>query len=212
MPQPRSEPLPFGQRKLCCLIQSYMVLEKPTALFSERIRAARWFEANAPQDFDLMGTEWDRILLPGPLSGLNLYLRAAYRRVWPLTIIKFRRFPSYIGPNVEGKHRTLLNYRFCLSYENSVEDDYISEKLFDCFYAGCVPVYLGAPNVTDYVPAAAFIDKRNFSYEELYRFLSKMTESEYNGYLRAAEEFLRSPAMRPFTPEGYVEIFTRNFT
>jgi hypothetical protein len=212
MPQPRPEPLPFGERKLCCLIQSYMVLDKPTALFSERIRAARWFEANAAKDFDLMGTEWDRILLPGPLSFLNFALRAAYRRVWPLTVLKVRRFPSYIGPNVKGKHRTLLDYRFCLSYENSVEDDYISEKLFDCFYAGCVPVYLGAPNITDYVPAAAFIDKRKFSYDELYRYLSKMTESEYNGYLRAADDFLRSPAMRPFTPEGFVEIFTRNFT
>jgi hypothetical protein len=62
------------------------------------------------------------------------------------------------------------------------------------------------------VPAAAFIDKRKFSYDELYRYLSKMTESEYNGYLRAADDFLRSPAMRPFTPEGFVEIFTRNFT
>ena len=34
---------------LACLIQSYMVLDKPTELFSERVRAARWFEANAPQ-------------------------------------------------------------------------------------------------------------------------------------------------------------------
>jgi len=211
MPQPRTEPLPFAQRKLCCLIQSYMVLHKPTALFSERIRAARWFEANAPRDFDLMGTEWDRILLPSRLSGLNFALRAAYRRVWPLTLIKFRQFPSYIGPNVKGKHRTLLDYRFCLSYENSVETDYISEKLFDCFYAGCVPVYQGAPNITDYVPAGTFVDKRKFSYEDLYRYLSNMPEGEYNGYLQAAEAYLRSPAQRLFTPEGFVEIFTRNF-
>jgi hypothetical protein len=62
------------------------------------------------------------------------------------------------------------------------------------------------------VPAGAFIDKRKFSYKELYRYLSKMPESEYNSYLRAADDYLRSPAIRPFTPEGYVEIFTRNFT
>jgi alpha(1,3/1,4) fucosyltransferase len=211
MPEPKMEPLPFARRKLCCLIQSYMALDKPGELYSERVRAARWFEANAPRDFDLMGTEWDRILLPGRLSFVNFALRAAYRRVWPLKMIKFRRFPSYIGPNVKGKHRTLLDYRFCLAYENSVETDYISEKLFDCFYAGCVPIYRGAPNVTDYIPAGAFIDKRKFSYEELHRYISQMPEPEYNRYLQAAEEYLRSPAMRPFTPEGYVEIFTRNF-
>jgi hypothetical protein len=105
----------------------------------------------------------------------------------------------------------LLEYRFCLAYENSVEPDYISEKLFDCFYAGCVPIYYGAPNITDYIPASTFIDKRNFSYEELYRYLSAMPEKEYNGYLAAAEAYLQSPALRPFTPEGYTEIFVKNF-
>jgi alpha(1,3/1,4) fucosyltransferase len=212
MPEPKMEPRPFAQRKLCCLIQSYMVLDKPNELFSERARAARWFEANAPKDFDLMGTEWDRLLFPGRLSRLNFYLRAAYRRVGFLNAIKVRRFPSFIGPNLKGKHRTLLEYRFCIAFENSVERDYISEKLFDCFYAGCVPIYCGAPNITDYVPANTFIDKRKYNYEELYRYISTMPESEYNGYLAAAEAYLRSPAVRPFTPEGYVEIFTKNFT
>jgi alpha(1,3/1,4) fucosyltransferase len=212
MPGPKMEPIPFGQRKLCCLIQSYMVLDKPEGLYAERARAARWFEANAPQDFDLMGTEWDRILVPGSIPFVNFALRAAYRRVWPLTRLKFRRFPSYIGPNVKGKHRTLLDYRFCFCYENSIMPDYISEKLFDCFYAGCVPIYLGAPNITDYMPAGTFIDKRNFTYEELHRYLSNMTEREYNGYLAAAGAYLRSPALRPFTPEWHVEMFIKNFT
>ena len=211
MPLPKMKPLPFGGRKLCCLIQSYMVLDKPSELYSERARAARWFEAHAPRDFDLMGTEWDRVLLPGRLSFLNFALRAAYRRLPLLKKIKFRRFPSYIGPNVKDKHQTLMDYRFHFAYENSVEKDYISEKLFDCFYAGCVPIYHGAPNITDYIPAGAFIDKRNFGYEELYRYISRMSEQEYNGYLEAAEAYLRSPAARPFTPEGYVEVFTRNF-
>jgi hypothetical protein len=38
-----------------------------------------------------------------------------------------------------------------------------------------------------------------------------MSEREYNGYLEAADAFLRSPALRPFTPEGYVEMFIKNF-
>lgn len=28
----------------------------------------------------------------------------------------------------------------------------MSEKAYDAFVAGCVPVYFGAPNVLDYVP------------------------------------------------------------
>ena len=75
------EPVPFDRRKLCCMIQAYMVMDKPNELFSERVRAVRWFESNAPQDFDLMGTDWDRILFPGSLSFLNMVVRAVYRRV-----------------------------------------------------------------------------------------------------------------------------------
>ncbi len=211
MPAPKSQPLPFDRRKLCCMIQAYMVLDKPAALYAERARAVRWFEANAPQDFDLMGLEWDRILLPGPLSSLNFALRAAYRRIGLLNKLRFRRFPSYIGPNPKGMHGTLLDYRFCLQYECAMEKDFITDKLMDCFQAGCVPIYLGAPNVTDSIPAGAFIDKRNFSYDDLYRYISRMSGREYNGYLEAAAAFLRGPASRPFTCEGYVETFIKNF-
>jgi hypothetical protein len=209
--EPGRERPPFSRRKLCCMVQAYMVLDKPGELFSERVRAVRWFEANAPQDFDLMGTDWDRILLPGPLSVLNLALRAVYRRVRLLDLIKVRRFPSFIGPNVKSLGQTLMDYRFSFAYENSAEKDWISEKLFDRFHAGCVPIYYGAPNVTDYVPANTFIDKRNFTYEELYRYMANMSEGEYNGYLEAAAEFLRSPAYHAFTPEGQVEMFVKNF-
>jgi hypothetical protein len=93
-----------------------------------------------------------------------------------------------------------------------VEPDYLSEKLFDCFFAGCVPIYLGAPNVLETVPAAAFIDRRKFSSnEELHRYISTMSEDGYNRHLDAAREFLRSPAMRPYTAEGFVDNFLANF-
>jgi hypothetical protein len=145
-------------------------------------------------------------LLPGRLSFLNLALRAAWRRVRRGGASRSSCYPSCIGPTVKKKHLTLMDYRFSIAYENSMEEDWLSEKLWDCFHAGCVPVYLGAPNVTDYVPAKAFIDKRQFTYDELYRYMSQMSEREYNGYLAAAADFLCSPAFRPFTSEGYVDV------
>lgn len=36
--------------------------------------------------------------------------------------------------------------------ENSVTRDYVTEKVYDGLVAGCVPVYLGAPNIGDYIP------------------------------------------------------------
>jgi len=38
--------------------------------------------------------------------------------------------------------------------ENSIEQDYVTEKVYHSFQAGCVPIYLGAPNVNDYIPDA----------------------------------------------------------
>ena len=56
-----------------------------------------------------------------------------------------------------------------LVFENTRFPGYISEKLFDCFFARCIPIYSGAPDVAQYVPPAAFIDARQFaSFAELW--------------------------------------------
>jgi hypothetical protein len=204
-------PVPFANRKLCVMINRFMAFHDPRELFSERIRAIRWFESNAPNDFDLFGSEWDKPLFMGRLAAVNLPLRLMYRRVGVFKRIKVRRFPSFRGP-VPSKNATLQQYRFCLAYENCAEPDYLSEKLFDCFFAGCVPIYLGAPNVLETIPAETFIDRRKFSSDgELHRYLSNMDEGEYNRYLHAARDFLKSPAMRPYTAEGFVDNFIANF-
>jgi alpha(1,3/1,4) fucosyltransferase len=205
-------PLPFAQRKLCTLINSFMVSVRPNELYSERVRAIRWFEANAPEHFDLIGTEWDKPLFTGRLSLLNLAIRFAYRRVSWLDRLRVNRFPSHIGPNRKPKHLTLHDYRFCIAYENSIETDYISEKLFDCFFSGCVPVYLGAPNILDSIPQNAFVDKRNFvTYDDLYRYISGLSEDEYDDYLTAIDSFIKSPALHPFTTEGFAETFISTY-
>jgi hypothetical protein len=203
---------PFQERKLCVLINSFMVSNHPRELYSERVRAVRWFESHAARDFDLIGTEWDKPLFAGRMSAVNLPLRFFYRRIGWLKALKVKQFPSFIGPNTVSKHLTLKPYRFCLAYENSVEEDYLTEKVFDCFFAGCVPIYLGAPNVLALIPANTFIDKRQFpTYEKLHHYIATMSGREYEGYLAAIDSFLKSPQMRPFIAETFVDEFVRNF-
>lgn len=205
-------PKPFAQRKLCTLINSFMSSNRKKELFSERVSAIRWFEAHAPNDFDLIGTEWDKPFFPPKLACLNLILRFAYRRITLCKKLEVNRFPSFIGPNLKSKHLTLHDYRFCLAYENSIEPDYISEKIFDCLYAGCVPIYMGAPNITDAIPANTFIDRRHFkTYDEIYKYLSTMTESEFNDYLTAINAFIHSSRITPFTAEAFVNNFISSY-
>lgn len=46
----------------------------------------------------------------------------------------------------------LPRYKFYLAFENSITTDYVTERLFHALAAGVVPVYLGAPNVRDFLP------------------------------------------------------------
>lgn len=52
----------------------------------------------------------------------------------------------------EGKLEVLRQYQFCLAIENCLQEDYVSEKWYDCLVAGCVPIYFGAPNIAQYAP------------------------------------------------------------
>jgi hypothetical protein len=62
------------------------------------------------------------------------------------------------------KLATISRYKFCLSLENAIEDDYVTEKFFDPLLAGVVPVYRGAPNVAEFAPGAnSFINAADFS-------------------------------------------------
>ena len=60
-----------------------------------------------------------------------------------------------------SKIDALRPYKFCVAMENSEDDHYVSEKVYDALVAGCVPIYFGAPNILDYVPHRdAIIDVR----------------------------------------------------
>jgi len=52
----------------------------------------------------------------------------------------------------EHKLHVIARYKFHLAFENSLTDDYVTEKYFGCLEAGTVPVYIGAPNIRKYEP------------------------------------------------------------
>ena len=65
---------------------------------------------------------------------------------------------------VVTKLETISRYRFTLAFENSIEPDYVTEKLYEPLVSGSVPVYLGAPNVAGFAPAPdCFINVRDFA-------------------------------------------------
>ena len=103
-----------------------------------------------------------------------------------------KRYKNY-GGRVAKKVDVLKNFKFCICYENTGDQPgYITEKIFDCFHAGCVPVYLGAPNVLDHIPENCFIDFRKFeNYQKLYAHLKSISPHVYDGYLQNIRDFLQ---------------------
>ena len=68
------------------------------------------------------------------------------------------------GNHNPGKLSVLSAYRYTFTAENSFGMDYVTEKVYDALASGAVPIYLGAPNFIDFIPAAAaVINFRDFS-------------------------------------------------
>lgn len=198
---PASIPTDLSKKeKLCTMIAGNKAVLHPLELYSKRIEAIRWFERNQPQDFDLYGVGWDE----GTLG--CLFPRTITRRWEWLKRLGRPAFPSWRG-RVVRKRDVMGLYRFAFCFENIMDvPGYITEKAFDAFFSGTVPVYRGADNVTDHIPSECFIDLRNFSsYEALYTYMKSLSEKDYAGYLDAIESFLESERSYPFSCECFAK-------
>lgn len=194
----------LGRDRLCCMIAGNKSVRQvsPIELYSARVETIRWFEQHAPDDFDLYGVGWNA---PAARHGL---VGRIVNRLERLLLVRGEKvyFPSFRG-KVASKLATLQKYRFSICYENVIEfHGYITEKIFDSFFSGCIPVYWGAPNVTDYIPPTCFIDRRNFAtHDELHKFMTSMSEAEYIGYQEAIAAFLQSDQAKQFSAEVFAE-------
>jgi hypothetical protein len=199
---------PAEKTKFCVTVVSQKYSGHPRELYSERVRGIRWFEREHAGEFDLYGSGWDRFYFRGRFSRLNLILPRIYKKFPELG--RRQRFPSHRG-TVAVKNKFMRNYKFAMAYENAAFPGYVTEKIFDAFFAGCVPIYVGAPDVADYIPAETFIDRRNFqSYEELNRFMTSMPAKDYLTYLRAIENFVNGERIQLFGPENLAQMVLKH--
>ncbi|MDQ6887683.1 MAG: glycosyltransferase [Gemmatimonadota bacterium] len=158
----------------------------PGELLTERLRALRHFSSHG--GIDLWGRQWDTVL-----EGQEPFAEAIRA--------------SWRGP-IADKYEGYSRYRFVVCYENMATPGWITEKLFDCLYTGVVPIYLGAPDIGDYVWPASFIDRRDFStYDDLSRFLDDLSPAQYERYRDAGRAYLESSAYYRFTAAAFADRF-----
>lgn len=157
-------------------------------LYSWRRRLARTAAALKPGLLDVVGYGW---------SGEKI----SWCPLFPK-----RPHANCIAKQVPDKLQLISGYRFCISVENFRGSlDYVSEKMIDALIAGSVPVYLGEESITNTVPAAAFVDVRNFrSQRELLLYLDSCPRSEWEALHAAGQAFVRSETIRQFSTETFV--------
>lgn len=172
-----SDIIDFDSKKMCTLIAGNKTSHHSNELYTERHKIIDFFEQNHSDDFDLYG-KW-----------------------WPTS------YNTYKGA-IDNKIDRLKYYKFCIAYENIKNiPGYVTEKIFNAFQAGCVPIYLGASNISAYIPKNCFIDRNDFKNEaDLYVFMKNITKAEYLEYIKNIQKYLASPQAHLFSSDHFVEI------
>lgn len=167
----------FNEKKFLTMICGNKTSSEKNELYSMRKKIIEYFENNDECTFDLYGFGWNA-------SNLK----------------------NYQGI-ITSKLKTLSQYKFSICFENmSGVNGYVTEKIFDCFFAGCVPVYLGADNIVNYIPEDSFIDMRKFTcIKDLVHFLKSISIKQYEKYLNAAHCYINSSFFKEtFSVEHYI--------
>ena len=179
-------------------------------LYRKRVECVEYFERFG--EMDLYGRGWDgppfRLnygVLPGTVQHALRGSERVLRRFFPDPSLNAAR-RAWKGA-AESKSETLSQYKFAICFENSILRGWITEKIFDCFFVGTVPVYWGAPEIAERVPPESFVDMRNFnSFEELRNFLKSLSDAQIADYRDSARAYIESTSFDPFRKETFVDV------
>jgi hypothetical protein len=158
-------------------------------LHSLRIEAIRFFGARGI--LHLYGGGWDE------------YERYSSKYRYEMQTI----IPKVYRGKCSDKIKTISGYKFVFCAENTAYPGYVTEKIIDCFVAGVIPVYIGAPDIKNFIPEGLFIDFREFeSFEALEHRLMTLEEAEAYEMIASARRFLYEGEGRKFSYESMAEI------
>lgn len=125
---------------------------------------------------------------PTPDEGMYYARRCVWEEQDRITIPKafyttFSRGKKKLSESMQERSlptdskKWVFEHMFHIAVENTVERNYMSEKLFDCFVGNVVPIYLGCPNVGDYFDLRGILVAD--SVEDIVRICNTVTHETY---------------------------------
>ncbi len=82
------------------------------------------------------------------------------------------------------------NYKFVVCFENSIGSEYVTEKLPSAMLSSAIPVYKGAPNVSEYFNTDAFVNYEDHgsSFKKMIKRIAELDQDDqqYSAMAKAA--------------------------
>lgn len=179
--------VPFSKRKFIVTVVGNKGRALPwqrNSLYERRMKTMRFLHRKLGEKFDMFGMGWDR--------QRKFSLQKTPPPFWRGTLPK------------NGKLAAISKYRFTLCYENAIEQNWVTEKLWDAMLAKTIPVYWGAPNIHELIPKNIIINRSEFkSDKELLKFLRSIDEPEFMRRINAIERFLHSAKAKKYYKKQY---------
>lgn len=82
------------------------------------------------------------------------------------------------------KYEFYKDYKFCLTYENSSSQGYVTEKVLHAKAAGCIPIYWGDPKIERDFNINGMIDARNIHTKEELIAAVKAIDENHEEYMK----------------------------
>lgn len=132
------------------------------------------------------------------LVELGRALRAGAEVDWQTCISGFKTPLNLLGP-AESKNVAMQEFQVAVVIENSQE--YMSEKLFDAFVGGCIPVYVGPDLDQFYIPPTLYVSAEA-TLESVERGISIALEMDYVAWQTQVRSFLAEEKTRHVWSSG----------
>ena len=189
----------FNERPLLsCMISSNKSQKWKSLndLYHKRFEIINTAEQKYIEHFRLYGMDWD---LPFKKSGIHGRLMNYINK-----LLKRKNILKTYKGIIENKRDILIKTKFVFCVENSSINGYISDPIFDAFNNGCIPIYLGAKNISSFIPNDTFIDFNNFkNIESIFEHITYFSDEEYNHMQTNIKNFIESKKIDFFSEKGF---------
>ncbi|KAF6258523.1 hypothetical protein COO60DRAFT_1691955 [Scenedesmus sp. NREL 46B-D3] len=119
------------------------LFKMPLVAFEEKEHAIAYINSNCDAMSGRSKIMKDLIALSNSKVPVHSYGSCEHNKHWPT--------------GNPSKRQVFSKYKFCVTMENSLAHDYVTEKLWDGLAAGCVPIYLGTPSALNMAPDASSV-------------------------------------------------------